>query len=73
MSELILKYEKYEVWEDQGGNIGIRCGICGNAHWKADHSTINPATGKKCVNCLKLKADEVFSKESKKKHAASKN
>lgn len=66
MSQVLLKEkETYQVWLDQGGNIGLRCIECGNARWESDFDVFNPLTGKSCQNCIEMKKNNVFDTEQK--------
>lgn len=54
---------KYELVTDQGGNIGLKCPVCGQARWGEDHKTIDWSTGTDCPNCLDMKQNNDFIKE----------
>lgn len=56
----------FTTWKDQGGNIGIQCGVCGRTHWTGQEPATDPIRFLPCANCQSIKDQTVREAEQTK-------
>ncbi len=54
---------EYAPVYDQGGNLGIKCSVCGRAHWDADPKVKDWSTGEDCKGCVEIRDNKIWEKE----------